>query len=207
MCGILAAYSDRPFNLQKLEKAFHEVGTRGLHSTGVSWLSEEGEIITNIQNVPYYEYKLPPVITKGAVIHCRYSTSNIAYPQPIKGKDKSIVHNGVITQAPPEQWEDLTNGNRCDSALLMNTENHPLIEFPDASIAAIELTKHGLDFYRNEQRPLYFYKGHRFTIVASTKRALEEYDAVECSPCVNYSTYKHWELMREPKTDLQHGRV
>ena len=39
--------------------------------------------------------------------HCRYSTSDLQYNQPIYNDDYSIAHNGVVSQEMPERWKEL----------------------------------------------------------------------------------------------------
>jgi glutamine phosphoribosylpyrophosphate amidotransferase len=108
--------------------------------------------------------------------HCRYSTSDLSYNQPLSLTDQlSIVHNGVVTQDPPETWGrygyPLETSN--DSELLLQSiaaGEEPLVAFPDASIAALELHSDGrMRWYRNGKRPLYMSATDNGYFVTSTR--------------------------------------
>jgi asparagine synthetase B (glutamine-hydrolysing) len=108
--------------------------------------------------------------------HCRYSTSDLEFNQPLWNENISIVHNGVVSQEMPENWERLY-GYKCktrnDSELILHTleaDKSPLVEFPDASMAVVELYKEKqLRFYRNGKRPIYFTSLRNGVIITSTK--------------------------------------
>jgi asparagine synthetase B (glutamine-hydrolysing) len=108
--------------------------------------------------------------------HCRYSTSDLNYNQPLWNENLAIVHNGVVSQEMPENWERLY-GYKCttknDSELIVHTleaKKSPLVEFSDASMAVIELHKQKkLRFYRNGKRPIYFTSLPNGGIITSTK--------------------------------------
>ena len=170
MCAIIGAsikvfsYSDLIF----IKRLFLESQIRGKHATGISFVSD-GKIITESYPVPASEFieifdwsKLPRYEVR-LVGHCRYSTSDLEYNQPIATSGMSIVHNGVISQEEPENWEEQFGYSdfetRNDSELLLkacqkNIED-PLLEFPDASIAACVLLPNNLFAFRNGKRPLY----------------------------------------------------
>jgi hypothetical protein len=86
-----------------------------------------------------------------------------------------VVHNGVITQDPPELWDrygyELETSN--DSELLLRAVvngEEPLTRFPDASVAALELHKGGkMRWYSNGKRPLYTTKVDNGYFITSTK--------------------------------------
>ena len=82
-----------------------------------------------------------------------------------------------------------------------------MVEFPDASIAAIELTKNGIEFYRNGQRPLYYIEHNDLVVVGSTKRSLEYFGEPKmCAPGFSYFMHKSYlvaEFITEVKEDLQ----
>lgn len=206
MCGLAGRYSNEKFNLKELQTVLEEIGIRGLHSTGVSYLSE-GLIVTKIEPIPYYKFVLPDVETNAAILHCRYSTSNIDYPQPVFNSEKAVAHNGVITQKNFDLWEEeygYKGTDRCDSALLLSSKS-PLEDFPDASIAAVELNKTYLSFYRNHQRPLYWkQRGDYDVTIASTESALPGSEM--CVPGHLYRADKEGLIeihLTETKKDLQ----
>jgi glutamine phosphoribosylpyrophosphate amidotransferase len=109
--------------------------------------------------------------------HCRYSTSDLRYNQPIQINDKvSIVHNGVISQELPENWKDLygyETETHNDTELINHTLEaglNPLTEWADSSMAVIELHSDGMMvWYRNGKRPLYKTVLKNGNIITSTK--------------------------------------
>ena len=188
MCGVAGFISKEPRNLNFMRDILAEIGIRGWHSTGVSYL-EDGEIKTKIEQVPYYDFEIPDVDTTSAIFHTRYSTSNIDFPQPVYNSDVAVAHNGVITQLEFEHWKTIFGYGgtyRCDSVLLLDPERHPLVEFPDSSMAVLELRKDRLEFYRNGQRPLYMQADEDLLLVASTKKALGP-NAQKLKPGYSYS--------------------
>jgi glutamine phosphoribosylpyrophosphate amidotransferase len=185
MCAIIGAYIERPNSrdLMMLADVFRESSIRGLHATGVSWI-RDGEVKTRIDAKPATQFleslDLNNCINEDGNLyligHCRYSTSDLEFNQPLWNENISIVHNGVITQEMPENWERLY-GYKCktrnDSELILHTleaDKSPLVEFADASMAVIELYKEKqLRFYRNGKRPIYFTSLRNGVIITSTK--------------------------------------
>jgi asparagine synthetase B (glutamine-hydrolysing) len=108
--------------------------------------------------------------------HCRYSTSDLEFNQPMYHNEKSIVHNGVITQELPENWKELY-GYDCmtknDSELVLHSSD-PLREFSHMSMGVVELYKERkLRFYRNGKRPLYLTNVPSGSIITSTANIAE----------------------------------
>ena len=185
MCAVIGAYMEEPSasDLDTLTKVFYESSIRGLHATGVSCV-KENRIHTFISANPagkFFEvFDLKNTINEDGNLyligHCRYSTSDLAYNQPLWNENVSIVHNGVVSQEMPEKWKDLY-GYDCktlnDSELIVHTlqaNKSPLEEFPDSSMAVIELYKEKkLRFYRNGKRPIYFTSLLNGGIITSTK--------------------------------------
>jgi glutamine phosphoribosylpyrophosphate amidotransferase len=162
-------------DLDLVRKIFHESQIRGMHATGVSFI-RKGKVVTIKEPIPAKEFikKHDPSewIEDGNILaigHCRYSTSDLKYNQPIANDEKSIVHNGVITQESPDKWKDLY-GIDCetknDSELLFHTSPN---EWQDASISTISLTKDGMEYYRNGKRPMWVAKNGNNIIVTSTQ--------------------------------------
>ena len=185
MCAVIGAYIENPSSrdLVMLADVFRESSIRGLHATGVSWV-RGGQIHTHIESVPASKF-LDYFTLSSCVIedgnlyligHCRYSTSDLNYNQPLWNENISIVHNGVVSQEMPENWERIY-GYKCktrnDSELILHTleaKKSPLIEFANASMAVIELYKEKkLRFYRNGKRPIYFTSLLNGGIITSTK--------------------------------------
>lgn len=180
MCAVIGAIIKEPDeeDLETLEKVFLESSIRGLHATGISCV-QNNKIVTKILPFSALEFfsktKLSDFINEDGNLyligHCRYSTSDIEYNQPIFNETKSIVHNGVITQEPPERWNQLFSINcsgKNDSELLLHTDN-PLRTWEDSSLSVCELySDKVLKFYSNDKRPLWFTKTEESVIVVST---------------------------------------
>ncbi|NBR25653.1 MAG: hypothetical protein EBU08_18105 [Micrococcales bacterium] len=185
MCAVVGAYLENPSSLDlvTLADVFRESSIRGLHATGISWV-RGGQIHTHIDSVPatkFLDYfNLGSCINEDGNLyligHCRYSTSDLAYNQPMYNENVSIAHNGVVSQEMPENWERLY-GYKCktrnDSELIVHTleaNKSPLEEFPNASMAVVELYKEKkIRFYRNGKRPIYFTSLRNGGIITSTK--------------------------------------
>jgi len=173
MCGVIGAvipdcsYDD----LALLRKLFLESSIRGLHATGVAYV-KRGQVLYFREAIPANQflekYDLSDCIDQNGTLHlighCRYSTSDLEFNQPMVSPDLALVHNGVVTQDPRNNWEtmfDLVTLGGNDSELLLrglvDKGKSPLELFPDASLAVVELHRDKtLRFYRNGLRPLYF---------------------------------------------------
>ena len=185
MCAVIGAYIENPSSqdLNILADIFRESSIRGLHATGVSWIRND-RLHTMISATPAGKFleafDLKNTINEDGNLyligHCRYSTSDLNYNQPLWDESLAIVHNGVVSQEMPENWEKLY-GYKCqtrnDSELILHTlkaKKSPLVEFADASMAVIELYKEKkLRFYRNGKRPIYFTSLKNGSIITSTK--------------------------------------
>jgi len=191
MCAVLGAYLKNPTasDLELVSRLLLESSIRGLHATGATMFTKKG-LRTIIEPAPAMEWlnRHKPSIGNSVnsdgefymVAHCRYSTSDLAYNQPMFSEHFSIVHNGVITQEMPENWLNLYGfecKTRNDSELILKClENgltdvaiSPLERFPDASMAVIELYKEKkIRFYRNGKRPLYLTNVSNGYIITST---------------------------------------
>ena len=185
MCAVIGAFLEKPQSqdLEILNDVFRESSIRGLHATGISWV-RGNRIHTMISATPAAKFldafSLKNTINEDGNLyligHCRYSTSDLNYNQPLWNENVAIVHNGVVSQEMPENWERLY-GYKCktrnDSELIVHTlqaNKSPLIEFPDASMAVVELYKEKkLRFYRNGKRPIYFTSLTNGGIITSTK--------------------------------------
>jgi glutamine phosphoribosylpyrophosphate amidotransferase len=148
-----------------------------MHATGISYV-KSNSIVT--QKLPVSADKFPfdflSYLNEDGnlymIAHCRYSTSDLEYNQPLANTQKSIVHNGVITQELPENWKQLY-GYDCmtknDSELVLHSDN-PLQEFPNMSMGVCELrVDKTLRSYRNGKRPLYLTTFNNGCIITSTK--------------------------------------
>ena len=185
MCAVIGAYIESPssLDLATLADVFRESSIRGLHATGISWVKGD-RIHTYISKTPATEFlnyfDLAKTINEDGNLymigHCRYSTSDLEFNQPLYNDNFSIVHNGVVSQEMPEDWQRLYGYNcvtRNDSELILHTleaKKSPLVEFANASMAVVELYKEKkIRFYRNGKRPIYFTSLPNGGIITSTK--------------------------------------
>lgn len=185
MCAIIGAHIENPSasDLVALANVFRESSIRGLHATGLSWV-RDNRIHTMISATPAGKFveafDLKTTINEDGNLyligHCRYSTSDLNYNQPLWDESLAIVHNGVVSQEMPEKWKDLYGYDcktRNDSELILHTlkaNKSPLVEFSNSSMAVVELYKEKkLRFYRNGKRPIYFTSLPNGGIITSTK--------------------------------------
>jgi glutamine phosphoribosylpyrophosphate amidotransferase len=151
-----------------------------MHATGISYV-KHGKIITEKRPVPADEFpfNFPSYVNEDGSLymigHCRYSTSDLEFNQPIANENLSVVHNGVITQELPENWKELY-GYDCetknDTELILHTAEDcisPLLRWKDSSLAVVELhVDKVIRFYRNGKRPLYLTSISNGCIITST---------------------------------------
>jgi glutamine phosphoribosylpyrophosphate amidotransferase len=182
MCSVIGAIIKEPRaeDLLMLQRVFLESKIRGMHATGISYV-KNGRIITDKRPVPadQFPFNFESYINEDGnlylVGHCRYSTSDLDYNQPIANDNLSVVHNGVITQELPEKWKELY-GYDCetknDTELILHTAEDcisPLLRWKDSSLAVIELhVDKVIRFYRNGKRPLYLTSISNGCIITST---------------------------------------
>ena len=179
MCAVVGTIVQNPSiqQLEMIKRVILESKIRGMHATGISYV-KSNSIVT--QKLPVSADKFPfdfnSYLNEDGnlymIAHCRYSTSDLEYNQPLANTEKSIVHNGVITQELPENWKQLY-GYDCmtknDSELVLHSDN-PLQEFPNMSMGVCELrVDKTLRSYRNGKRPLYLTTFNNGCIITSTK--------------------------------------
>lgn len=182
MCGVIGAIIQKPSqeDFDTIKRVFLESKIRGMHATGLSYVKDT-QIHT--EKLPVAADQFPFDFAKYVnedgnlylVGHCRYSTSDLEYNQPISNDSLSVVHNGVITQELPEKWKDLY-GYECvtknDTELLLHTLEDakcPITTWTDASLAVCELWfSKRIRFYRNGKRPIYFTSLNNGYIITST---------------------------------------
>jgi glutamine phosphoribosylpyrophosphate amidotransferase len=183
MCSVIGAIIKEPRaeDLLMLHRVFLESKIRGMHATGLSYV-KNGQIITIKRPVPADEFpfNFPSYVNEDGnlylVGHCRYSTSDLEYNQPIANDNLSVVHNGVITQELPEKWKELY-GYDCetknDTELILHTAEDcisPLVRWKDSSLAVCELhVDKVIRAYRNGKRPLYLTTFNNGCIITSTE--------------------------------------
>lgn len=224
MCAVIGAIIKNPSDkdLESIKRVFLESKIRGMHATGMSIIFNN-KVITFKEAVPADRFihldDLKEMINDDGNLyligHCRYSTSDLLYNQPIANETNSIVHNGVITQELPENWSKIfhyTCETKNDSELVLHSDN-ALEEYPDASMAVCELSvEKKLTAYRNGKRPLYMTNLKNGILFTSTedipKRA--EIDGVTVEvPMDTYVTFDENLVMDlltvyNDRKDLQH---
>jgi glutamine phosphoribosylpyrophosphate amidotransferase len=182
MCSVIGAIIKEPRaeDFLMLHRVFLESKIRGMHATGISYV-KHGKIITEKRPVPADEFpfNFPNYVNEDGSLymigHCRYSTSDLEFNQPIANENLSVVHNGVITQELPEKWKELY-GYDCetknDTELILHTAEDcisPLVRWKDSSLAVVELhVDKVIRFYRNGKRPLYLTSISNGCIITST---------------------------------------
>jgi predicted glutamine amidotransferase len=181
MCSVIGAVIESPTknDFETLRRVFHESKIRGMHATGIS-IVLNNKIVTFKESVPADKFNhldnLEEMVNEDGNLyligHCRYSTSDLEYNQPMADATKSIVHNGVISQESPEKWKDLY-GYDCmtknDSELVLYSKD-PLREYSNMSMGVCELSlDKKVRFYRNGKRPIYFTLFDNGCIITSTK--------------------------------------
>jgi glutamine phosphoribosylpyrophosphate amidotransferase len=201
MCGVIGISIVDPTDadIQTIRNLFFESRIRGKHATGVTF-KKNGRLVTYREPIPADEFIMlhdPKDWIDGDRItligHCRYSTSDLKFNQPISGDELSIVHNGVISQEDPSKWEelyDISCNTRNDSELLYTTLNRGYSPdyWKDASISTIWLTKEGeMRYYRNGKRPLWVFEDERSLILTSTKDIAKRAGIVHGTRRVDYS--------------------
>ena len=208
MCGILGAYLESPTEEQitTIKQLFVESQIRGRHASGYTVL-RGSQLFTQKAPLPaetFVQSHFAEIqsgdYTLQLIGHCRYSTSDLRFNQPLTSEKISIVHNGVVTQDPPETWGryGYTLETQNDSELLLRAleqGKEPFLQFSDASIAMLELRSDGkMRWGRNGKRPLYQVKvknGYFLCSTADIARRAGLNGAVRCKPGVIYTPTQH----------------
>lgn len=230
MCGVIGAsfkfVTDEDVKL--VERVILESMIRGKHATGVTYLSD-GKLTTIKSPVPadvflrdnpvsYMVDKSNPDCHRLRLIaHTRYSTSDLRYNQPFSNGQVAIVHNGVVSQEDMSEWKYKTETANDSELILRSVESgsDPLHDFPDASMAVVQLTKEGLLIgYRNDARPLWYTNAvPRGKLFASTRDILVRAGINPSSPQKVVMDNQVWydgkithveRVMNREKEDLQH---
>ena len=224
MCGVIGAIIKNPSDkdLESIKRVFLESKIRGMHATGMSIIFNN-KVVTFKEAVPADRFihldDLKEMINDDGNLyligHCRYSTSDLLYNQPIANETHSIVHNGVITQELPENWSKIFNytcETKNDSELVLHSDN-ALEEYPDASMAVCELSvEKKLTAYRNGKRPLYMTNLENGVLFTSTKDIPNRAEIIGTTVEVPMDTYVTFDenlvmdllTVYNDRKDLQH---
>lgn len=211
MCSVIGSIIQKPTvdDFEMLKRVFHESRIRGMHATGISFLPKWSKGIETIKEpIPADQFiekflhndNLRDMVNEDGnlylVGHCRYSTSDLEYNQPIYNSFISVVHNGVITQELPENWEKLY-GYKCegknDTELLLHTFGHgesPLLKWKDSSLAVCMLGRtKSLTVFRNGKRPLYLTSRPNACIITSTADVVKRAGIEDPTTLIAMNTY------------------
>lgn len=207
MCGVIGLVNTNPnksFPTELLRRMANEAQIRGQHATGIATLDDRNYMEVGKVAIPASEYKFEHMIipynTRAVIIHCRYSTSDLAFNQPMETEGLALIHNGVVSQADPSEWKKLFGvecETRNDSEILLRLIEqgyHPLDVQPSSQACILlDAIARKLFFWRNEERPLYYTINSDYLAVASTRdillrsAAATDDDIWQCEPCVDYS--------------------
>jgi len=215
MCAVIGLSSENIIDHTIIENLLNQSMIRGKHATGIAWI-ENKKLNYEIVKYSANKFKLPNIKTKTLIAHCRYSTSDLSWNQPIIDTNIALVHNGVVTQADPSKWHSIYQldfKTKCDSEILLRhwqNDIHPL--HVDGSMSCILLENNAIPkihFFRNEQRPLYYAKHNNHFYIASTKDILKRCEIknikkTDC--CMNYTLQNkilNKNQIRKPYEDLQ----
>lgn len=203
MCAVIGTILEAPTlkDFETLKRVFLESKIRGMHATGLSYV-KNGEVITEKLPVAAdkFPFKFQDYVNEDGnlylVGHCRYSTSDLEYNQPISNDNFSVVHNGVITQELPKHWKELY-GYDCttknDTELLLHTieeDVSPIRRWREASLSVCVLSREKtLKVFRNGKRPLYLTSLTNGVIITSTANIPERAGIEAPSVEVGMETY------------------
>lgn len=180
MCGIVAFHGPRSAEALALVQAcLLQAAMRGTHATGLAWL--EGGLLA-MEKAPvsareFVEHFDLARLAEGeerlsVVVHTRYSTSDLAWNQPLDDEDLALVMNGVISQDVPARWpfveqKPYKTGN--DAEVAMRYARLGRRGHMPGSFAIVELWSGGeMLAYRNSFRPLYAAQAAGGALVVST---------------------------------------
>lgn len=218
MCGIAGVISE-DFELTGyvMKELLLQSQIRGRHATGIAFINSKNEVETFSQPKPakqFIKHNFPE--SKMMLGHTRYSTSDIDYNQPIGNKEIAIVHNGIITQEAPENWQEHFGYSKFktknDTELLLKcieARHNQFLKFPNASIACGILSKQNLICVRNNTRPLWIFQSDYFSGFASTqdiiKRTSEKLDIeIEAYPTEPFTEYQFFSFDDIREKAVQH---
>lgn len=178
MCGVLGLYCKTGINQKLFKILLQQSMIRGKHATGIAW-NDKSKLKYEIFADSADKYNLPKIKTDMLIAHCRYSTSDLEYNQPIIDDNLAVVHNGVITQSDPKSWNktySMKFKTKNDSEIILRhwqRNIHPLSIEGSMSVIVLDLKeKPVMHFFRNEQRPLYWAEYDKHYIISSTKDIL-----------------------------------
>jgi glutamine phosphoribosylpyrophosphate amidotransferase len=185
MCGVVGFIGENSAkNRADFVSLMQQSEIRGKHATGVSFL-DRGILTTLRASVPAsaFDYsfleRLEYILAVG---HTRYITSGGNSHQPIADEECALVLNGVISQAPVQEWSKLfpgfqpTTDNDAEilwSYLSAGTNAFDVKELRESSFAAVTLHRDGqMIALRNGKRPLYYCEGTWAKVWASTRQVI-----------------------------------
>jgi len=186
MCGVVGAKISSPKNsdIELLKRVFLETEIRGKHASGVAWfngkdISIVSKPITISEFLKDFSFEQCIVNDELSLIgHIRYSTSDLKFNQPIGDNEFCIVHNGVISQEGPENWDKrYSYKTRNDTEILWNclkNNRNYNEDYKGCSVSVVSLDKDGnISNSRNGLRPQWKGTLENGYIIASTRNILK----------------------------------
>jgi len=169
MCGIIGYVAPNTVGTrQLLAKLLMESSYRGRHSMGIAW-TFNGEFYQHMLNLEFGLFELELDLELcfcglddlRVIGHTRYCTSDPETPLPLIESDMAIVLNGVISQEPPETWEQYgagpySTGN--DAEIMLRLALLCRVEQTPGSYAACLLEDTGTIMgVRSPERPMWWH--------------------------------------------------
>lgn len=176
MCAVIGAVISKACeeDIDLLKNLYCHSQIRGKHATGIAYV-KNNKLYCESHPIPAMEFverfNFEKILNSDGSVkligHCRYSTSDLSYNQPIRVGTMAVVHNGVITQEPPELWQKKYYcQTKNDSELILRSDYSK--EFPEWSGALLVLDT-DIHPVRNGKRPLYCAQKNNNTYYFSTK--------------------------------------
>lgn len=180
MCGIIAFRGEK-VNPELFAELFWQSKVRGLHSFGIAKVVNGEFIVKKWHKSDFSREEVCDFVSdcESIIAHTRYSTSGDWYNHknnmPIIHKNKAIVMNGVVTQAPKEHWKEQFGVNCStdnDAEILLHLDTETILELSKAEKISVSCAvldnSNNLAVFRNNLRPLWFLNTTEGVYVCST---------------------------------------
>jgi len=178
---------------------FENSKIRGVHSFGYSYYDNG---VINTKKFLNYDDFISSINKKKPnlfIAHFRYSTSGdykvAENNQPLTDGNVSIAFNGIISQKSKLEMEaqygvNLKGDN--DGYLLLNKiDDENFITSNSITFAVVGLKDSKLFAIKNKKRPLWQYKGDKFTLIASTNDIMKRAGIDSAEQIINLKRYEY----------------
>lgn len=191
MCGVAAYVAKNPqaSHVLMLAEIMQQSLVRGRHAAGFAYVKPgEGIVVKRsivVEDAIRWLVALKDRPPRALIAHTRYATSgdhlDSRNNQPIVARDFALSFNGVISQAPVEEWPSglkYTTANDGEIVLRMlerdRASAEALIKSRRVSFAGVVLTRgETVMAARNDKRPLWRSRHLGATFIASTRDILK----------------------------------